>query len=500
MADDFGPGGVYANIPRIDSRGRVQVPMFLRWNPNPIGNEAANLKNINPDLQRVIARARADNPDLHFVLGSGARSAADQDLAKSWGWSPVGSTDKGDAQTHMQGRAFDLWGLDANNRVQFQAAQERAIADAVRAAAKAEGVNLGWGGDFRHPDLPHFELSGAASAPTTATQPGTTINSVPTTVTASTPFSLSPPAAGIPSAGQFQPLIDAAAKKYNLDPNFLARVLWQENRFRPEGTSSAGAQGIAQFIPSTAARYGVDVHNPASSIEGAAHYLSDLSGRYNGNLGLAAAGYNWGEGNVDKWLQGKSRPPSETTNYVNTITGHSMDEWKADPRLPLGTGGPGRSPSGPSGSPTAVAGGPPAAPATGQPAGAGGPSLPGFEAGSPGAKMASEGLKGMGLGGGKPAEPPPMPPPMQLQTQATGGPMMLGPGQQNMMGRTVAQQALAQQGYLMGPQLASAFTGAPPQQPMPLPGTTLNSPSQWQMALQGAPSLYYEYGQGQGQV
>ena len=142
-------------------------------------------------------------------------------------------------------------------------------------------------------------------------------------------------------------MIDAAAAKYHVDPNFLARVLWQENRFRPEGTSTAGAQGIAQFMPATAARYGVDVHNPASSIEGAAHYLSDLSDRYSGNLGLIAAGYNWGERNVDKWLQDKSKPPSETTNYVNTITGHSMDEWRADPRLPLGSSGPGRSPSGP---------------------------------------------------------------------------------------------------------------------------------------------------------
>jgi hypothetical protein len=101
-----------------------------------------------------------------------------------------------------------------------------------------------------------------------------------------------------------------------------------------------------------------------------------------------------------------------------------------------------------------------------------------------------------------------MPSPMQLQAQATGGPMMLGPGQQNMMGRTVAQQALAQQGYLTQPQLASAFTGAPPQQPtalpgmmtgMPsMPGTTLNSPSQLQMALmQGVLSPYDAYGQGQ---
>lgn len=167
----------------------------------------------------------------------------------------------------------------------------------------------------------------------------------------------------------------------------------------------------------------------------------------------------------------------------------------------------------PSGGPGAAAGGPSAVPAStapGQaPFGSAG-NLPGFEANSPGAKMTAEGLKSLGIGG-KAAEPPPMPPPMQLQTQATGGPMMLGPGQQNMMGRAVAQQALAQQGFLTQPQLASAFTGAPPQQPIALPGTmtgmpsmpgtTLNSPSQLQMALmQGALSPYDAYGQGQGQA
>jgi hypothetical protein len=128
--------------------------------------------------------------------------------------------------------------------------------------------------------------------------------------------------------------------------------------FNPKAVSPAGAQGIAQFMPGTAARYGVNVWDPASSIEGAAHYLSDLSSRYGGNMGLMAAGYNWGEGNVDKWLAGKGKPPSETTNYVSAITGHSIDEWKADPRLPLGSTGPGRTPTGASPTAPAVAGAP----------------------------------------------------------------------------------------------------------------------------------------------
>src|SRR4029077_12814187 len=88
------------------------------------------------------------------------------------------------------------------------------------------------------------------------------------------------PAAPVPPApnapAQYQPMIDQAAAQYNVPPELLTRVLHAENGFKPEGKSSAGAEGIAQFLPSTAKQYGVDVHDPASSISGAAHYLADL--------------------------------------------------------------------------------------------------------------------------------------------------------------------------------------------------------------------------------
>ena len=154
-----GPNNIYANIPAKDSKGRDQLPMFTRWNPNPVGNEASNLKQLNPDMQKVIARARADNPGLNFVLGNGKRSAADQDWAKSVGWSQVGSKDGGDAATHMQGKAADLWPLDSNGRVTFDPAAQAKVTAAIKAAAQKEGVNLNAGDDWRHPDKPHFELA-----------------------------------------------------------------------------------------------------------------------------------------------------------------------------------------------------------------------------------------------------------------------------------------------------------------------------------------------------
>ena len=170
----------------------------------------------------------------------------------------------------------------------------------------------------------------------------------------------------------------------------------------------------------------------------------------------------------------------------------------------------------PSGAPTTPAGGPaaPAAPGQpGQPSGGMAASLPGYQPNSPGAKMTAKGLQQLaggdqGSGGG---EAPPMQPPMQLSARAAGGPMMMGPGGQNAAGQAAAQQALAQQGaqygFLTQPSLAAyappARLPGPGAMPiaqasgvgMGLPGTTLNSPSQLQMALMtGALSPYDLYG------
>ena len=166
--------------------------------------------------------------------------------------------------------------------------------------------------------------------------------------------------------------------------------------------------------------------------------------------------------------------------------------------------------------PAAVAGGPGAAPGAGASGGAAG-SLPGFQPNSPAAKMTSKGLEqlaGKGAGGGgddQPASVPPMqlPPPM-----VSGAPMMLGPGGQNSFGQRAAQQMLAQQGFQTQPSLQYGGANAMPSPigaPSPggtpigtatgipgLPGTTLNSPSQLQMALiTGMMSPYDMYMQQQ---
>lgn len=119
--------------------------------------------------------------------------------------------------------------------------------------------------------------------------------------------------------------ISDAERRWNIPTDLLARVLYQESRYRADviaGTnrSSVGAIGIAQFMPNTAAQYGVDPYNPFSSIDGAGHYLHDLYNMF-GNWQSALMAYNWGPGNVQKYNQGQTvTVPIETSQYVAQIT------------------------------------------------------------------------------------------------------------------------------------------------------------------------------------
>lgn len=126
-------------------------------------------------------------------------------------------------------------------------------------------------------------------------------------------------------------MIESAAKEADLPLEFFSRVIWQESRFQPDAVgpvtrSGARAQGIAQFMPGTAAeRRLLDPFDPVQALPKSAEFLSELRRQF-GNLGLAAAAYNAGPRRIREWIEGTGPMPSETRSYVLAITGVPIDE------------------------------------------------------------------------------------------------------------------------------------------------------------------------------
>jgi hypothetical protein len=127
--------------------------------------------------------------------------------------------------------------------------------------------------------------------------------------------------------------IRSAATDNGLPVGYFARVIWQESRLRPDALgpptrTGARAQGIAQFMPATAAeRVVLNPFDPAEALPKSAAFLRQLRAEF-GNLGLAAAAYNAGPQRVRGWLAGRRALPSETLAYVRSVTGRPAEEWK----------------------------------------------------------------------------------------------------------------------------------------------------------------------------
>lgn len=112
--------------------------------------------------------------------------------------------------------------------------------------------------------------------------------------------------------------ISSAAREFGVEEAVVRAIIHAESAFNPSALSRAGAQGLMQLMPPTARRFGVsDSYDAGQNIRGGVQYLSWLLRRFNGNLTLAAAGYNAGEGAVDR--HGGVPPYRETQYYVQRV-------------------------------------------------------------------------------------------------------------------------------------------------------------------------------------
>jgi len=159
---------------------------------------------------------------------------------------------------------------------------------------------------------PATSALGEATALTPTSTAATTAAAVPTTTAAS------PGNGTVP----FQSLIEESCARYGVDPALLAGLIEQESHFDPTVGSSAGAQGLTELMPETAASLGVtDPHDPAQSIDAGARLLSEKLAEFGGDTELALAAYNAGSGAVQQY---HGIPPyPETQEYVKKVLGYA---------------------------------------------------------------------------------------------------------------------------------------------------------------------------------
>ena len=119
-------------------------------------------------------------------------------------------------------------------------------------------------------------------------------------------------------------IVDSCARN-NVDPLLIFAQMKQESLFKQKATSHKGASGLMQLMPATALRFGVkNIYDPQQNIEAGVKYMRWLLDKFEGDVALALAGYNAGEGAVMKY--GNQIPPyRETLGYVKKITAHYQE-------------------------------------------------------------------------------------------------------------------------------------------------------------------------------
>ena len=168
-----------------------------------------------------------------------------------------------------------------------------------------------------------WQEAGLTTSATTAGSIAVPATSATSATSATGATAVATPAAGVSrvegavgASTPYAAMFEAAGARYGIPAKVLAAIGYVESRFDTDAVSSAGAVGMMQFLPSTAASMGVDPHDPASAIDGTARYLRSALDRF-GSIEEAIASYNVGPGAIAR--AGGVQPGSQAERYLTKV-------------------------------------------------------------------------------------------------------------------------------------------------------------------------------------
>jgi soluble lytic murein transglycosylase-like protein len=162
------------------------------------------------------------------------------------------------------------------------------------------------------------DFASQLTAATTAALPAASVATAPAATPAVAGPTSATGASALPPGVPYGAEITAAAQRHGIDPALLAGLVRQESNFDPTAGSPAGARGLTQLMPGTAAGLGVtDVTDPLQSLDGGARYLKQQLDAFGGDVTKALAAYNAGPGAVQRY--GGVPPYAETQSYVQKV-------------------------------------------------------------------------------------------------------------------------------------------------------------------------------------
>ena len=283
----------------------------------PLQSSAAILSGIGTGAFNLAGgrlAAKLGFGDIDTMLTTGLRDVVGKGGAKEVAKRiTLGGISEGVFEELPQGAQEQIWQNAALGKPLMEGVQEVAGQGMVVGAAMGAGVNVA----ARPTHLPSEKILAAESVDQLIAEfEAESIGAEPE-VTAQ-------PTGALARAPElYRGMYREAGLRYGVDPNLLAAQGWAESNFNPDAVSPAGAQGIAQFMPGTAAEYGIDPMNPVQAIDGQARYMANMLERYDGDVARALAAYNAGPGRVD---DGSWQSIGETQTYVDRILGELGQE------------------------------------------------------------------------------------------------------------------------------------------------------------------------------